>query len=75
MYPYGCGVPGEIATAAAARLPDYFFCPDGGYDIYDYRNPGELRIDAVAEALVLGASKTGPVMHDLPPEASCSCAA
>jgi iron complex outermembrane receptor protein len=28
----------------------YFFAPDGTYDIYDYRDPGELRIDAQAEA-------------------------
>ena len=34
-----------------APAPDYFFAPDGTYDIYDYRDPGELRIDAQAEAL------------------------
>ena len=44
----------QPARAVAAPAPDYFFAPDGGYDIYDYRNPGELRIDAEAEAMVTG---------------------
>ena len=46
-------------------LPYYFFCPDGSYEIYDYRSPGELRIDAVRKPLLLGHFKTGTVMHDL----------
>ena len=40
-------------------------CPDGTYDIYDYRDPGELRIDAEAEALITGHVKTGAITHDL----------
>ncbi|MDR3793637.1 MAG: TonB-dependent siderophore receptor [Terracidiphilus sp.] len=45
--------------------PYYFFAPDGTYDIYDYRNPGELRIDGVAEALATGRVKTGALTHEL----------
>ena len=45
--------------------PYYFFCPDGSYEIYDYRSPGELRIDAVGEALVLGHFTTGKISHDV----------
>jgi iron complex outermembrane receptor protein len=45
--------------------PYYFFCPDGSYEIYDYRSPGELRIDAVGEALLLGHFTTGSVSHDV----------
>ena len=45
--------------------PAYFFAPDGGYAIYDYRDPGELRIDAQAEALAVGKVRTGPITHDL----------
>ena len=45
--------------------PYYFFCPDGSYEIYDYRSPGELRIDALGEALVLGHFTTGKVSHDV----------
>jgi len=60
IYPYGsqegfCGV----------NSPSYFFGQDGDYDIYDYRNPGELRINAQAEALIMGSVKTGSLMHDL----------
>jgi iron complex outermembrane receptor protein len=55
IYPYGNSV----------ANPDYFFAPDGTYDIYDYRNPGELRIDAQAEAIVAGRAKTGAITHEL----------
>jgi len=49
----------------APNAPIYFFCPDGTYGIYDYRDPGELRIDAEAEAMLTGHIKTGTVTHDL----------
>ena len=39
--------------------------PTATYDIYDYRDPGELRIDAEAEAMVTGHIKTGAVTQDL----------
>jgi iron complex outermembrane receptor protein len=55
VYAYGNSIAG----------PSYFFAPDGTYDIYDYRDPGELRIDAQAEAMVVGHIKTGAVEHDL----------
>jgi iron complex outermembrane receptor protein len=55
VYAYGNSIAG----------PNYFFAPDGTYDIYDYRNPGELRIDAQAEAMVVGHVKTGAIGHDL----------
>ena len=49
------GVPGA---------PVYFFCPavsgvtDGGdYGVYDYRDPGELRIDAESEGMLIGHLK------------------
>src|SRR5579863_1600908 len=64
VYAYGCGY--EAACQGnGGTAPDYFFAPDGGYDIYDYRDPGELRIDAQAQALLTGDVKTGPVMHRL----------
>jgi iron complex outermembrane receptor protein len=55
VYAYGNSVAGA----------DYFFSPYGDYDIYDYRNPGELRINAQAEAMAVGTVKTGVVTHDL----------
>jgi len=57
----------------APDAPAYFFCPavpsinyaGGDYGIYDYRDPGELRIDAQGEALVAGHVKTGVISHDV----------
>ena len=60
IYAYGCGYE---AACAPGLAPSYFFAPDGSYDIYDYRNPGELRTDAVAEAMTTGQLKTGALTH------------
>jgi iron complex outermembrane receptor protein len=64
VYAYGCGYQAACESGGGSA-PDYFFAPDGGYDIYDYRNPGELRIDAQAEDMVTGHVKMGPITHDL----------
>ena len=64
IYAYGCYYE-ALCQGNGGTAPDYFFAPDGGYDIYDYRDPGELRIDAVAEALVTGHIKSGPISQDL----------
>jgi iron complex outermembrane receptor protein len=64
VYAYGCtGSP--QCTDMGGTSPDYYFAPDGSYDIFDYRNPGELRIDAVGQALVNGRLKTGPLTHKI----------
>jgi iron complex outermembrane receptor protein len=74
IYAYGTpfDADGNVDCPGAPDAPSYFFCPavpgitDGGdYGIYDYRNPGELRINAQAEALATGHVKTGPITHDL----------
>lgn len=67
VYAYGSSLDanGNVNCPNAPDASAYFFCPDGTYGIYDYRDPGELRIDAQAEALVTGHVKTGPVTHDL----------
>jgi iron complex outermembrane receptor protein len=57
----------------APDAPAYFFCPavpgidyrGGDYGIYDYRDPGELRIDAQAEAMIVGHIKTGAISQDV----------
>ncbi|MGH9590175.1 MAG: TonB-dependent siderophore receptor, partial [Terracidiphilus sp.] len=69
IYAYGAALDPDNGYAvncpeAPEALP-YFFCPDGTYGIYDYRNPGELRIDAVAEAMLHGQMRTGAVTHDI----------
>ncbi len=53
------------AYGNSETAPYYFFAPDGTYDIYDYRDPGELRINAEAEAILAGKLRTGPVTQDL----------
>jgi iron complex outermembrane receptor protein len=62
VYAYGCY--NEAECVPGSSTPPWFFAPDGTYDIYDYRDPGELRIDAQAEALVTGHIKTGAVGQD-----------
>ena len=64
IYAYGCGYQADCYSSGG-NSPDYFFAPDGGYDIYDYRDPGELRIDAQVEGLAVGKIRTGPVTNDL----------
>ncbi len=68
VYAYGTSYDpetGEVNCPGAPDAPYYFFCPDGTYGIYDYRDPGELRIDAEAEAMVIGHVHTGAVTQDL----------
>ncbi|MEO6804449.1 MAG: TonB-dependent siderophore receptor [Granulicella sp.] len=63
VYAYGCYYQ-DVCNVPGGPAP-WFFAPDGTYDIYDYRNPGELRINAQAESLVTGHVKTGAITHDL----------
>jgi iron complex outermembrane receptor protein len=64
IYAYGPALDPATYAPACPNAPDapaYFFCPDGTYGIYDYRNPNELRIDGVAQAMTTGQVKTGAV--------------
>jgi iron complex outermembrane receptor protein len=63
IYAYGCY--NEAECVPGSSTPPWFFAPDGTYDIYDYRDPGELRIDAQAEAMITGHIKTGAVSQDV----------
>jgi len=67
LYAYGTPFDafGNVDCPGAPDAPAYFFCPDGTYGIYDYRDPGELRIDAQAEAMLTGHVKTGAISQDL----------
>ncbi|MGA7244716.1 MAG: TonB-dependent receptor [Terracidiphilus sp.] len=64
IWPYGAALDAN-GNSLCPNSPLYFFCPDGSYEIYDYRSPGELRIDALGEALVLGHFTTGKIGHDV----------
>jgi iron complex outermembrane receptor protein len=62
-YPYGCYY---VAACNSNGSPEpWFFSPAGDYDVYDYRSPGELRIDDQFEAIMVGHQKTGPVTHHI----------
>jgi iron complex outermembrane receptor protein len=63
IYAYGCYYEAACNTGSAPY--PFFFAPDGAYDIYDYRDPGELRIDAEAEAMLTGHIHTGAVTQDI----------
>ena len=64
IWPYGAALDAD-GNSLCPDSPAYFFCPDGSYEIYDYRSPGELRIDAVGDALVLGHIVTGKITQDV----------
>jgi iron complex outermembrane receptor protein len=64
IYAYGCYYE-TACSALGGSAPYYFFAPDGTYDIYDYRDPNELRIDAEAEAMLTGHIHTGAVTQDI----------
>jgi iron complex outermembrane recepter protein len=64
IWPYGAALDAN-GNSLCPNAPAYFFCPDGSYEIYDYRSPGELRIDAVGDALVHGHFSTGRIAHDI----------
>ena len=63
IYAYGCYYEAACNTGSAPY--PFFFAPDGTYDIYDYRDPGELRIDAEAEAMLTGHIRTGAATQDI----------
>ena len=73
IYAYGSALAFDPSDGAfdipncpgAPNAPAYFFCPDGTYGIYDYRDPGELRKDEQAEAMLTGHVKTGAISQDL----------
>jgi iron complex outermembrane receptor protein len=63
LYVYGCYYEAECNTGSAPY--PFFFAPDGTYDVYDYRDPNELRIDGEAEAMVTGHIHSGSVTQDV----------
>jgi iron complex outermembrane recepter protein len=64
IYPYGPALD-SAGNSLCPDSPYYFFCPNGDYEIYDYRSPGELRVDATGEALLIGHFTTGRISHDV----------
>jgi iron complex outermembrane receptor protein len=64
IWPYGAALDVD-GNSLCPDAPYYFFCPDGSYEIYDYRSPGELRVNATGEALVEGRLKLFGIENDL----------
>lgn len=64
IWPYGAALDAN-GNSLCPGAPAYFFCPDGSFEIYDYRSPGELWLDADGEALVQGHFATGKIEHDV----------
>jgi len=60
-WPYGC----YYAVSCANSTTPYFFSPTGDYDVYDYRSPGEVRINDQLQAILQGQIKLGHVTNDV----------
>jgi len=65
IYPYGAALAADGVTSLCPNSPIYFYCPDGSYEAYDYRSPGELRIDAIGEAIAMGHIRIGHIAQDV----------
>jgi len=65
IYPYGAALAADGITSLCPDSPIYFFCPDGSYEAYDYRSPGELRIDVIGQAIATGHIRTGHISQDI----------
>jgi iron complex outermembrane recepter protein len=64
IYPYGPALD-DAGNSLCPDSPYYFFCPDGSYEAYDYRSPGELRVNSTGEALLVGHFATAKISHDV----------
>ncbi len=60
-WPYGC----YYAASCANSATPYFFSPTGDYDVYDYRSPGEVRINDQFQSILQGQVKLGRVINDV----------
>lgn len=57
-FPFGC----------SAANGDYYadrFCPDGSYDLYDYRSDNERRTTTAAQLQLNGKVRTGAIAHEV----------
>ena len=61
-FAYGCFYSPACASGAT---PGYFFAPNGDYDVYDFRSPGDTRATDTARAVLEGAFDTGAISHEV----------
>jgi iron complex outermembrane recepter protein len=57
-FPFGC------YDAAADLYYADRYCPDGGFDLYDFRSEGERRRVDALDLQLAGQARTGAVTHD-----------
>lgn len=60
-FPYGCTDP---STTPATYYPDRY-CPNGTYDLYDYRSENERRRADALEIAAHGEVRLGDMKHDI----------
>ena len=58
-FPFGCS-----AADGITYYPDRY-CPDGTFDLYDFRSENEHRRQSALDLRVEGRATTGPLTHDL----------
>lgn len=63
-WPYGSAVDPNSSNYYLCT-PYWFFCKDGSYAVYDYRSPGELRINDQLEGILTGKLKSGVISQDI----------
>jgi len=61
-FAYGCFYSPDCASGAT---PGWFFAPNGDYDVYDYRSPGDTRANDEARAVLKGSFDTGAISHEV----------
>ena len=64
-WAYGCYYEPSCDPTIPGSSPPYFFSTTGDYDVYDYRSPGERRIDDHFEAILSGEKKFGPFANNI----------
>ena len=57
-FPFGC-----TDSANDTYYPDRF-CPNGNFDLYDFRSENERRRSETLDVALHGAAKTGPLAHE-----------
>ncbi|MFK2904853.1 TonB-dependent siderophore receptor [Dyella ginsengisoli] len=61
-FAYGCFYAPQCATG---EYPGQFFAPNGDYDIYDFRSPGDTRQNDEVRAVLKGGFDTGSLSHEV----------
>ncbi|MGA0585590.1 TonB-dependent siderophore receptor [Dyella sp. KRB-257] len=61
-FAYGCFYAPQCATG---QYPGQFFAPNGDYDIYDFRSPGDTRQNDEVRAVLKGGFDTGRLSHEV----------